>query len=143
MLYNRHADLASLCRWMPEHRLCWLPKVALFTVTAISKIRLQLIVSFLFVFITSAAASAAASTVILGYNGCADALHLLMLLFDFFSICFGVRIQPRLTILEGVHNLFLLIIIHLLTQAFVFTRSFRGGAHGVNVAIESVLGINS
>ena len=49
----------------------------------------------------------------------ANSFDLLVLLLDFLSICLWVGIQPRLTILEGIQNLLLL----LSRSRFVASRS--------------------
>merc|ERR1711970_1192341 len=106
---------------------------------------LELIMSFILIFFhaTTATTAAATSLVVLGNDWRANTLHFLLLFLDFFCVCLRVGIQPRLTILQGLHDLFLLIIVELLAETFVVTRSFSGGAHGVQVSIESVFGIHT
>merc|ERR1711972_629574 len=58
---------------------------------------------------TTSAAAATACTVVLGNNRCADALHLLVLLFDLLGIGFRIRVKPGLAILECIHDLLLLV----------------------------------
>merc|ERR1711934_139800 len=57
--------------------------------------------------------------------------------------CFWIGIQPGLAILDCFHNLLLLVIVELLTESLVFTRTLSSGTHGVQVAIECILGVNA
>merc|ERR1719327_475844 len=49
-----------------------------------------------------------------------------MLLLDLLSISLRVGVDPRLTVLQGIHDLFLLLFIQLLTEALVLTGSLDG-----------------
>mmetsp|Transcript_65145 Transcript_65145/g.169278 ORF Transcript_65145/g.169278 Transcript_65145/m.169278 type:complete len:661 (-) Transcript_65145:54-2036(-) len=99
----------------------------------------------LLILIAAAAHATASATlaVVLGHNGGADALHLLVLLLDLLGIRLRVRVQPGLAILEGVHDLLLLLLVHLLAQALVLARPLSRRPHGVNVAVEGILGIDA
>merc|ERR1712187_851143 len=66
----------------------------------------QLVVSFLLVLIAAGIATTAA-LVVLRHDRGTDALNLLVLLFDLLCIRLGVRVEPRLPVLERVHDLFL------------------------------------
>mmetsp|Transcript_33185 Transcript_33185/g.71526 ORF Transcript_33185/g.71526 Transcript_33185/m.71526 type:complete len:234 (+) Transcript_33185:141-842(+) len=101
----------------------------------------QLVMGLLLIFIPSSRCTA--SSVVLGDDWGADSLDLLMLLLDFLCISLWVGIQPRLTILEGIQNLLLLIGIHLFTETLVVSGAFGGRAHGMDVAVEGVLRINT
>merc|ERR1712066_741196 len=80
----------------------------------------QLIMRLILVLlIATAAAAAATCTVVLRYNWRADALNFLVLLLDLFRVCLWIRVQPRLTILEGIHNLLLFLFVELLAQTLV------------------------
>merc|ERR1712127_758675 len=52
--------------------------------------------------------AAAALAVVLGHDGRANALHLLVLLLDLLGVGLGIRVQPRLAVLQGVEDLLLL-----------------------------------
>merc|ERR1711966_503453 len=80
----------------------------------------ELIVSLILILI--AAAATAARTVVLGHDRRADALDLLVLLLDLLGLRLGV---------------------HLLAEALVVTGALSGTAHGVDVAIEAVLGVDA
>merc|ERR1712203_1279467 len=81
---------------------------------------LQLIVSFFLIFVTASTSTATtACSIVLRNNWRADALNLLVLFLDLLSVSLRVRIQPRLTILESIHYLFLLVVVHLFAEAFV------------------------
>merc|ERR1719215_2096746 len=104
----------------------------------------ELIVSLLFLLLArTGTAAAATSAVVLGDNGCADSLDLLVLLLDLLSIRLRVGVQPGLTILQRVQDLLLLVGVHLLAQALVVTRALGGGPHAVDVAIEGVLRVDA
>mmetsp|Transcript_109647 Transcript_109647/g.340299 ORF Transcript_109647/g.340299 Transcript_109647/m.340299 type:complete len:677 (+) Transcript_109647:253-2283(+) len=90
----------------------------------------------------TATAASAARTVVLGHDGRADALDLLVLLFDLLRICLWVRVHPRLAVLERIHDLFLLVSVHLLAEALVLAGAFGRGAHGVDVAVERILRVD-
>merc|ERR1719428_314731 len=93
--------------------------------------------------ISAAAATTAALAVVLRDDWRADALDLLVLVLDLLGICLRVRVQPLLAILERILDLLLLIRIQLLTQALVLTRTLHCGLHGVHVAVEGVLRIDT
>merc|ERR1712151_1451804 len=101
----------------------------------------QLVVRFLLVLLagTTHAAAAAALAIVLGNNRSTNALHFLVLLLDLLSVRLRIRVQPGLALLQGIHDLLLLLRVHLLAQTLVLTRPLRGGPHGVNVAVERVL----
>merc|ERR1712113_1316045 len=105
----------------------------------------QLIMGLLLILFiaTSATTTAASLAVVLGYDGCTNTLHLLVLLFDLLCIRLRVRVEPRLAILQCIHDLFFLVRIHLLAQAFVLTRAFCSRAHGVDVTVEGVLCVHT
>merc|ERR1719329_1881324 len=99
---------------------------------------------FLLVIIsTGVAATAATSSIVLGDDWCANAFHLFVLFLHFLRISLRIGVDPRLTILQCVHDLLLLLFIQLFTETLVLTRSFNSGAHRVQVAIEGVLGIDT
>merc|ERR1712176_591426 len=76
----------------------------------------QLVVSFVLVLVASGtSATTATSTVILGDNWCTDTLDLLVFFLDFLCICFGIRVQPRLAVLQSIQDFLFLVRIHLLT----------------------------
>merc|ERR1719440_463597 len=95
------------------------------------------------ILISATTATTAAGTVVLGHDGCADALDLLVLLLDLLSIGLWVGVNPGLAVLEGIKDHLLLIGVHLLAEALVVPGGLSGGAHGVDVAIEGVLGIHT
>merc|ERR1719442_226507 len=100
----------------------------------------QLVVGLLLVLLgTAAHATPAAAAVVLGDDGGADALHLLVLLLDLLGIGLGVGVHPGLALLERLHDLLLLLLLHLLAEALVVAGALRGGAHRVQVAVEGVL----
>merc|ERR1712170_49671 len=66
---------------------------------------LQLIVSFFLVLITTAGTSSAASAIILGHNWCANTFNFFVLFFNLLSISLRIRVQPRLTVFQRVHDL--------------------------------------
>merc|ERR1719190_142838 len=89
------------------------------------------------------AATTTTSTVVLRHDGCANALNLLVLLLDLLRVGLRVRVHPRLAILESVHDLLLLVGVHLLAEALVVAGALRGAAHRVHVAVEGVLGVDA
>merc|ERR1719146_537092 len=93
--------------------------------------------------IATTAATTATLAVVLRDDWCANALNLLVLVLDLLGICLRVRVQPLLAILERILDLLLLIRVQLLTQALVFTRNLHCRLHGVHVAIESILRIDT
>merc|ERR1719440_673322 len=95
------------------------------------------------ILIGTAGTATAASTVVLGHDWCADALDLLVLFLDLLSIGLWVGVNPGLAILEGIKDHLLLIGVHLLAEALVVSGALSGRAHGVDVAIEGVLGIHT
>merc|ERR1719281_2410082 len=95
-----------------------------------------------FALILLAAISAGASLVVLGHNRGANTFDLLVLLLHLLGVGLGVRLQPLLTLLDGLHDLLLLLLLKLLAQALVVTGSLGGHLHGVQVVVESVLGID-
>merc|ERR1719401_1167965 len=106
----------------------------------------QLVMRLVLVLLTAcvtAATTTTASTVVLRHDGCADALNLLVLLLDLLRVGLGVRVHPRLAVLESVHDLLLLVGVHLLTEALVVAGAFRGAAHRVHVAVEGVLSVDT
>merc|ERR1712083_640616 len=105
----------------------------------------QFIVGFLLILLSSATTTATTtpSTIILGDDRCANPFDLLVLFFDFLGIGLWVRIQPGLTILQRIQNLFLLIGIHLLTQTFVVAGALSRRTHRVNVAVKRVFRIHA
>merc|ERR1712051_1040063 len=105
-------------------------------------IRSQLVVCLLLVLlITTATSAAAASTIVLGHYRRANALDLLVFLLDLLGVCLRVGVQPRLAILEGIHNLLLLFGIQLFAQALIITGALCGGAHRMQVTVEGVFGV--
>merc|ERR1719193_409864 len=88
-------------------------------------------------------ATGAAGAVVLRDDRGADALDLLVFLLDLLGVGLRIRIQPRLAVLQRVHDLLLLLGIHLLAEALVLAGALRGGAHGVDVAVEGVLGVDA
>merc|ERR1712193_221155 len=100
-------------------------------------LRSQLVVGFVVILLSSTTTTAAA-LVVLGHDGCTDALNLLVLFLDLLGICFRIRVHPRLPIFDGVHDLFLLLRVELLAQALVVTRAFSSAAHRMKVAIEGI-----
>jgi len=83
--------------------------------------RLQLVVGLVLVLAGVVTAAAAAGAVVLGDDRGADALHLLVLLLDLLRIRLGVGVEPGLAVLESVHDLLLLLGVHLLAQALVLS----------------------
>merc|ERR1719171_2716986 len=106
---------------------------------------LQLILGLIFIALVIAAAATTTATlaVVLRDDWCANALNLLVLVLDLLSICLRVRVQPLLAVLERILDLLLLVRVQLLTQALVFTRTLHGGLHGMHVAVEGVLRIDT
>merc|ERR1719401_2287495 len=106
----------------------------------------QLVMRLVLVLLTAcvtAATTTTASTVVLRHDGCADALNLLVLLLDLLRVGLGVRVHPRLAVLESVHDLLLLVGVHLLTEALVVAGALRGAAHRVHVAVEGILSVDT
>merc|ERR1712124_111850 len=80
----------------------------------------KFIVCLLFIFLATASTSTATtSTIVLGDDGCADAFDFLVFLLHFLCICLRIRIHPRLSILQCIHDLLLLFIIELLAESLV------------------------
>merc|ERR1712051_721386 len=105
-------------------------------------IRSQLVVCLLLVLlIATAAATTTASTIVLGHYRRANALDLFVFLLYLLGVCLRVGIQPRLAVLEGIHNLLFLFGIQLFAQALIITGAFCGGAHRMQVTIECVFGV--
>merc|ERR1711957_534127 len=105
----------------------------------------ELVVSLILVLVSASApfGTAAALPVVLGDDGRADALNLLVFLLDFLCVGLWVRVQPRLAVLQGVQDLLLLIRVHLLAEALVLARALRSRPHRVDVPIEGVLGVHT
>merc|ERR1712129_43942 len=85
----------------------------------------QFIVSLLLIPVaatTFSATATATSAIVLGYDGSANALYLLVLLLHFLSISLGVGVHPRLAIFQCIHDLLLLLEVKLFTEAFVLSR---------------------
>merc|ERR1711937_232483 len=101
----------------------------------------QLVVRLLLILIT--AATTATSTVVLRHDGRAHALNLLVLLLDLLGIGLRIRVNPRLPVLDGVHDFLLLVLIELLTEALVIAGALRSGAHRVQVTIEGILRVDA
>merc|ERR1712113_613839 len=95
------------------------------------------------VLIATIAATTPTCTVILRYYWRADALDFLVLLLDLFCVCLWIRVQPRLTILESVHNLLLFLGIELLAQTLVLARALSGRPHRMQISVESILRIHA
>merc|ERR1712050_385778 len=94
----------------------------------------ELIVRLILLLIaTCTLASLATGAVVLRHDRRTDALHLFVLFLDLIGIGLGIGVKPGLPILQGVHDFFLLLFVHLLAQSLVLARAFRRGAHGVNV----------
>merc|ERR1712204_60468 len=98
---------------------------------------------FLVVLATGSITTTATCTIVLRNGWRTDAFYLLVLLFDLLCISLRVRVNPRLTILQSTHNFLLLLRVKLFTETLVLTRSFHSRAHGVKVAIECILCINT
>merc|ERR1712194_522815 len=98
----------------------------------------ELVVSLILVLVSACVTSGTATAlpVILGDDGRADALHLLVFLLDFLCVGLWVGVQPRLAVLQGVQDFLLLIRVHLLAEALVLARALRRGPHRVDVPIE-------
>merc|ERR1719401_2981337 len=106
----------------------------------------QLVMRLVLVLLTAcitAATTTAASTVVLRHDGRANTLDLLVLLLDLLRVGLRVRVHPRLAVLESVHDLLLLVGVHLLAEALVVAGALRGAAHRVHVAVEGVLGVDA
>merc|ERR1711985_198380 len=82
----------------------------------------QLVVGFVVILLGSST-TAAAALVVLGHDGCTDALNLLVLFLDLLGICFRIRVHPRLAVFDGIHDLLLLLRVELLAKALVVTRA--------------------
>merc|ERR1712050_739610 len=93
----------------------------------------ELIVRLILLLIATCLASLATGAVVLRHDRRTDALHLFVLFLDLIGIGLGIGVKPGLSILQGVHDFFLLLFVHLLAQSLVLARAFRRGAHGVNV----------
>merc|ERR1712157_402317 len=70
----------------------------------------ELIMRLILILLATTAAATSTCAVVLGYNRCADALNFLVLLLDLLGICLWIRVQPRLTILESIHDLLLFLV---------------------------------
>merc|ERR1719401_1591598 len=106
----------------------------------------QLVMRLILVLLTAcitAATTTAASTVVLRHDGRANALDLLVLLLDLLCISLRVRVHPGLAVLESVHDLLLLVGVHLLAEALVVAGALRSAAHRVHVAVEGVLSVDA
>merc|ERR1712217_747201 len=103
----------------------------------------QFIVRLLLVLVATAAAASTTGAIVLGHNWSADALDLLVLFLDLLGICLRIGVQPRLTIFQSIHNLFLLLFVQLLTEALVVARALGCGPHGVDITVEGILGIHA
>merc|ERR550537_1407342 len=86
--------------------------------------------------------AASATLVVLRDDGRADALDLLLLLLDLLRLRLGVRIEPGLAVLDGVHDLLLLLVVQLLAQSLVVPGALGGVAHRMEVAVEGVLRVD-
>mmetsp|Transcript_115876 Transcript_115876/g.188776 ORF Transcript_115876/g.188776 Transcript_115876/m.188776 type:complete len:246 (-) Transcript_115876:1105-1842(-) len=105
---------------------------------------LQLIVGLLLIFFgASTATTATTCTIVLGNNGSTNAFNFLVFLFDLFCICLRIGIDPRLTILQGIHDLLFLLRLELFTESLVIARALNCGTHRMNVAIKCILCINT
>merc|ERR1719323_180808 len=87
--------------------------------------------------------SSTTCTIVFGDNGCTNSFDLLVFFLDLLGICLWVGVKPRLAIFQCIHDLLLLIGVHLLTEALVLTGAFRGRTHRVDVAVECILGIHA
>merc|ERR1719197_2257577 len=96
---------------------------------------------FLLIFITAAAT--ATRTVVLRDDGRAHTLNLLVLFLDLLCISLRIRVQPRLPILDRIHDFLLLVLVQLLTEALVVARTLGGGAHRVQITIKGVLRVDA
>merc|ERR1712066_110044 len=103
----------------------------------------QLVVRLLLVLGIIATTTTTPGTVVLGYDGSANAFHLLVLLLNLLRIRLGIGIEPRLTVLEGIHDLLFLLLVHLLAEALVFARTLGRRPHRMDVAIERVLRVDA
>merc|ERR1719230_1901816 len=108
-----------------------------------ARTRLQLIVRLGLILVAAALAATTAAAVVLRDDGCADALDLFVFLFDLLGVSLGVRVKPRLAILERILDLLLLVRVELLAKAFVVARALDGRPHGMQVSVEGVLGIDA
>merc|ERR1712087_499583 len=86
----------------------------------------ELVMRLVLIVIASAASTVAATTltIVLRHDWRANALDLLLLLLDFLRVRLGVRVQPRLAVLERVGDLFLLLFVKFFAEALVFARAF-------------------
>merc|ERR1712224_1147154 len=103
----------------------------------------QLIMSLVLVVPTIITTATTTLAIVLRDNGGTNPLNLLVLAPDLLSVSLRVRIQPFLAILERILDLLLFVRVHLLAQALVFTRALDRRLHGVHVAIESILCIDT
>merc|ERR1712194_106206 len=102
---------------------------------------LQFVMSLFFILIATSITTTTTTTslVVFRHNWCTDAFDFFVLLLNFFSISFGVAVEPRLAVLQSIHYLLFFVFIEFLRQALVLTRAFCCRTHGVQVAIESIL----
>merc|ERR1711988_1721043 len=106
-----------------------------------SELVMRLIIVVLVVIPTSAAAAGA--LVVLLDDRRADALDLLLLLLDLLRVGLRVARQPVLPILDGIVDSLLLVLVHLLPEAFVLARTLNRGLHRVDVSVESVARVDA
>merc|ERR1712192_273087 len=96
------------------------------------KTDLQLIMCLVFV-IFSATCVATTLPVVLRHDRGADALNLLMLLLHLLSVSLWIRVKPRLSIFQRVHNLLFFLLIQFLTETLVLACTLCRRSHGVEV----------
>merc|ERR1719421_2092795 len=73
--------------------------------------------------------SAGTTAVVLGDDRSAHGLDLLVLLLDLLGLGIGVGGGPFLAVLEGIVDLLLLLVVQLLRQTLVVTRTLDGHLH--------------
>merc|ERR1712129_360077 len=87
----------------------------------------QFIVRLLFILLPAACTiTTTTGTVVLGDDGSANAFDLLVLFLNFLCISLRIGVNPRLAILQCIHNLLLLLGVELLTETLVLARSLDG-----------------
>merc|ERR1712166_698164 len=85
---------------------------------------LQLVMRLLLILLATGVATTTATLVVLGDNRGTDAFDLLVFLLNLLGVGLRVRVQPRLAVLERVHDFFFFLLVKLLAEPLVLARAF-------------------